>query len=294
MSNISSLFENLMTYNDSKMAIKRKHIKESDEKMINLSVQLPNDLEDITPEDVDVNVGVMDIDIDETDNSNNDEDIIVPEEDENDDDKPKNKSSKTDDEENESDDKDESEKKESVNIDKDCVCTGKSDCNCEKCKSKVESKDVDTAIANIRRRVSKNESLLHLDSASINKLITNFVKDNYKNIDKIVINKAVLENNILTLKGIIKDASGKRESVVLKNRGFNPAKLENSRFLIDFKDVSNTFEVMKEGAKLPFTFTATMKNKVLAFENLECNYKVKLNENKIAHVTGKYTLTESK
>lgn len=132
------------------------------------------------------------------------------------------------------------------------------------------------------------ESLMHLDTKSLNKLITDFVRENYKNIDKVVITKAILENKQLTLRGYIQDRKGLKESIVLSNRGFDPKKLENTRFLIDFKDMNRTFGVIKESLKQPFTFTATMKNGIVKFESLKCNFKTRINESTLARITGNY------
>lgn len=286
--NISSLFENLMAYNDSHS---KKHIKrktEADQTLLNLSVELPdNIIDDIEPEDVKVDVGVMNVDTDDVDEI----DVDTDEDDINDQD--------TDvDSEDDIDDEEDTDAKESFSFKnrKDLKLEPK----CNECNKKEEN-SLDDAKANIRRRVKTNEaaktrkekknckeSLMHLDTRSLNKLITDFVRENYKNIDKVVITKAILENRQLTLKGYIQDKKGLKESIVLSNRGFDPKKLENTKFLIDFKDMNKTFGVIKESLKQPFTFTATMKNGIVKFENLKCNFKTRVNENTLARITGNY------
>lgn len=311
--NISALFENLMTYNEqtsvktNKIENKKmnkksipstmKKIDENNQTLLNLTVELPDNIEDITPDDVDVNVGVMLVDDENAENVDNaDSEVEMNDETEDD---PVDVT--PEDEQNDEDDKDDAEddsKEESLNLKNE-----NKDCDDSSCQSKSEANDVETAKANIRKRVAstkeamqttvKKEALCQLNTKSLNKLVTEFVKENYKNIDKIVITKAVLENQQLTLKGYIKDLTGKKESIVLVNKGFDAKKLENTRFLIDFKDASNTFNIMKENAKQPFTFVASIQNGTLKFESLNYKFKTKLNENKIALISGKCTLNES-
>lgn len=388
MDNISMLFENLMTYNETNNTKKRvikpikenkQSLKEEDSTILNLSVEIPTDKEDITPDDVDVNVGVMTLDNDEDVDTEDTDEVTVDNE---------------TDKENEVDDEEEKDTNESLKRkhfeafkrykESKIRCTGKEDCKCKECLAKKESNDVETAKANILKRVKvvesseenpdpaevlvnmadayfdgddeylnetemditgqiisemedeglepgdvdecnnflkahpeyvdaivnsnvyqnwfmdesctakkiKKESLSKLDTTTLNRLITTFVRDNYKNIDKVVINKAVLENHTLTLKGSIKDLSGKTEAISLVNRGFNTKKCENKRFIIDFTDASNTFNIVKENIKKPFIFTANMKNGILTFENLRYRFKTKVNENKTVELKGNCMLTE--
>ena len=322
MSNVSALFENLMTYNDVnnvKKSNPKKVVKENDTTLLNLTVELPTEKEEITPEDVKVDVGVMNVEQDDvpndTENSeaSEDDEVVIDEE-------PKDVT--PEDEESAEEPKDD-DKKESLNLRKEAIkqkrleakalreakkneekkdCTGNEDCTCESCKAKLESStDVETAKANIRKRVAakesvqktvKKESLMHLDTKSLNKLFTEFVKENYKNIDKVVITKAMLENRMLKVEGTITNTKGESTKISLTNRGFNPAKLENKRFVMDFKDTSSTFGVVKESLKQPFVFTCTLKEGVLTFEELKYSYKTMM-ESKITEVSGKCTLTES-
>lgn len=283
----SLLFENLMKYNDATQ-VKRnlkenvKPVKEEDETIINLQVELPQDLEDVKPDDVKVDVGVMPVETDDVE-SNDDEEKIddfdeTPEEDED---------AKPESDEDENDESEEDDKKESVDVEtakknilnrvknkienKNSECTGKEDCECEACKSK---------------KPIKNESLARLDTTSLNHLITTFVKDNYKNIDKIVISKAILENNQLILKGTITNLDGKSESIKLVNKGFNVKKLEGKKFVMDFADASNTFGIVNESVKKPFVFIASLKEGILKFNSLKYNFKTKITEGKIAKVYG--------
>lgn len=306
MNNISTLFENLMTYNNTNDV---KKIEEDDSTILNLAVELPPDTSDIKPNDVKVDVGVMEVEKDEDEdkvNIESDEKEEVPEEDT----KEENKDEKDDKEESlklrkEAIRKRRLEAKE-LKKNKLCACTGKPDCECEACKSKnkVEEKtDVETAKANIRKRVNgieecdsvKKESLMRLDTNSLNKLITQFVRDNYKNIDKVVISKAILENKKLTLTGKIINSEGLSENISLVNKGFDSNKLQNKRFIIDFKDNSNTFNIVKESLSKPFIFTATLKEGILKFEKLKYSFNTKLSESKIANVSGNCNiLKESK
>lgn len=177
---------------------------------------------------------------------------------------------------------------------------GMESCEDDSCKTE-ESKDVETAKANIRKRVTnvsecnkdnvKKESLMHLDTKSLNKLFTEFVKENYKNIDKVVITKAILENNSLTINGKIVDLTGKTEKISFTNKGFNASKLEGKRFMMDFKDNSNTFSIIKESLRQPFTFIATLRNGILAFESLQYSFKTMNESNKVT-ISGKCTLKE--
>lgn len=292
MSNISTLFENLMTYNEvnnprrSTLKERKAPIKEdADTTLINLSVEVPKDVEEVKPEDVTVDVGVMNVDtsdVDKTDDVPEDKDDEVVVDEPTDEDK--------DDEEKSKPDEDEPEKEESLNLATEDVDT-----------IEEGSSDFESAADRIRKRANsatectsvKTESLMHLDAASLNRLITTFVKDNYKNIDKVIISKAMLENRKLTLTGKIYNSEGKTESITLVNRGFDVAKLEGKRFVMDFRDGSNTFNVIKENLKNPFVFTATVKNGKLAFENLNCSFKTRINESKVAEITGKYTLKEA-
>lgn len=291
MNNVSLLFENLIAFNESE---KLKIKNESDSTVLNLSVEIPEDTTDITPEDVTVDVGVMSIDNsgveddkDEEVDEEKEDEVVVDEED----------NTATDDKDEEADKEDKSAE-ESFKFTKEsfykkrlekfkenkCKCTGKDDCECESCKSKNEG------IFNFKNKKDDSsnvkESLMHLDTSSLNKLFTQFVKDNYKNIDKVVISKAVLENKALKLKGMIIDNNGACKAVNFKNIGFNPAKLENKRFIMDFSDAGNCFNIVKESVKRPFVFTATFSNNVLKFENLKYSFKTKINENTQAHVFG--------
>lgn len=324
MSNVSALFENLMTYNDVNSVTKSKFkkVEENDTTLLNLTVELPTEKEEITPDDVKVDVGVMnveqdDVSDDET-NPNDDDEVII-------DDEPTDVTPEDEESDNEvaKEEDGEDDKKESLNLRKEAIrqkrleakalreakknedkkdCTGKEDCTCESCKAKLESSsDVETAKANIRKRVAakecsetsvKKESLMHLDTKSLNKLFTEFVKENYKNIDKVVITKAMLENRMLKLEGTITNIKGESAKISFANRGFNPAKLENKRFIMDFKDTSGTFGVVKESLKQPFVFTCTLKEGILTFEELKYSYKTMM-ESKMAEVSGKCILTES-
>ena len=346
MSNVSTLFENLMTYNENynePVKTSTTQMTENDTTLLNLTVELPTETEEITPEDVKVNVGVMNVfqdeDSVEKDSKEDEEEdeVVVDEEsdDESTDVTPEDEDSE--DNSNEEPEEDEGSKEESLKIRKEVIrqkrleakklreakkddenkdCTGKEDCTCESCKSKIESvKDVETAKANIRKRVNgkeegfgvidgiksvfglgenqecKKESLMHLDTKSLNKLFTEFVRENYKNIDKVVINKAMLENKTLKIEGIIRNNLGESTKIILSNIGFNPAKLENKRFVMDFKDTSNVFGIVKESVRHPFVFTCTLIEGVLKFEELKYSYKT-MHESKIAEVSGKCTLLE--
>lgn len=328
MSNVSALFENLMTYNDTHKS-EKKTVVENDTTLLNLTVEIPTEKEDITPEDVSVNVGVMNVE-DEKDSTN--ESDVETEENDNDDISVNETSDEIEDvtpeDENDNDtidDNSDDSKEESLNLRKETIrqkrleakrlkeakkidesteCINKDENDCETKLDDVseESIDVETAKLNIRKRVAateecvqkttKTESLMHLDTKSLNKLFTEFVKENYKNIDKVVITKAMLENRMLKLEGTITNTNGESTSISLTNRGFNPAKLENKRFIMDFKDTSNTFEVVKESLKQPFVFMCTLKEGILTFEELTYSFKTMF-ESKVAEISGKCTLTES-
>lgn len=443
MSNVSTLFENLMTYNDVNKVTKSKSksiVNENDTTLLNLTVELPTESEELTPEDVKVNVGVMNVfkdeDVTENEDSENKDEVEVTEK-ESEDVTPEDEGSE--DSTDKSETKDES-KEESLRLRKEAIrqkrleakalreanendtkieieetlddeieeenikteglfksakdirdivdqeakqfgnrfaksmlaiwtlptqkeseidfmnqtfksagfketgrmgdfgpifekkvngvnITGcvykyhggfshllnypeKAYKNDKKWKEQFSSQsvieesasEVETAKANIRKRVATGEcvdnvvkaeeSLMHLDTKSLNKLISEFVKENYKNIDKVVINKAMLENRMLKLEGIIKNNNGESTKISLTNRGFNPIKLENKRFIMDFKDTSNTFGIVKESLKQPFVFTCILKEGVLTFEELKYSYKTMV-ESKIAEVYGKCTLKES-
>lgn len=322
MLNASSLlFENLMKYNDATQAKRNlkenvKPVKEEDETIVNLQVELPQDLEDVKPDDIKVDVGVMPVETEDEDDSEvkddktiedeipEEDDSIEIEEDDVDNEADKKESlkrkrleafRKMKEAKDCKDDEDEKPLEETKDLETakkniltrtqktegtepevdDEKCTGKDDCQCETCKAKT-----------------KKESLARLDTTSLNHLITTFVKDNYKNIDKITISKAILENKQLTLKGTITNLEGKTESMVLVNKGFDVKKLEGKKFVMDFSDAKNTFGVITESVKKPFVFIASLKEGVLKFDSLKYNFKTKVTEGKIAKVYGKCTLTE--
>lgn len=322
MLNASSLlFENLMKYNDATQAKRNlkeniKPVKEEDETIVNLQVELPQDLEDVKPDDIKVDIGVMPVETEDEDDSEVKDDKTIEDEIPEEDDSIE---IEKDDVDNEADKKESLKRKRleafrKMKEAKDCKaekdekpleetkdletakkniltrtqktegtepevddekCTGKDDCQCETCKAKT-----------------KKESLARLDTTSLNHLITTFVKDNYKNIDKITISKAILENKQLTLKGTITNLEGKTESMVLVNKGFDVKKLEGKKFVMDFSDAKNTFGVITESVKKPFVFIASLKEGVLKFDSLKYNFKTKVTEGKIAKVYGKCTLTE--
>ncbi len=325
MLNASSLlFENLMKYNDATQAKRNlkenvKPVKEEDETIVNLQVELPQDLEDVKPDDIKVDVGVMPVETEDEDDSEvkdnetiedeipEEDDSIEIEEDDVDDEADKKESlkrkrleafRKMKEAKDCKDDEDEKPLEETNDLETakkniltrtqktegtepdvdDEKCTGKDDCQCEVCKDKKPEE--------------KKESLARLDTTSLNHLITTFVKDNYKNIDKITISKAILENKQLTLKGTITNLEGKTESMVLVNKGFDVKKLEGKKFVMDFSDAKNTFGVITESVKKPFVFIASLKEGVLKFDSLKYNFKTKVTEGKIAKVYGKCTLTE--
>lgn len=243
--NISSLFENLMTYNESaskKPVVRKRGLKESEQTVLNLAVELPNNVEDIEPDDVNVDVGVMVLDSDE------EQPKTAPAEDADADEIDIADDSEKDDEDNKDDKKDDGKAEESVDVDsakqriikragsktestdkdfakkakaailkgkaktegknsKNCddtkACKRGKDCECEACKSKKESKGILSRDVLKNRKGTKVESktakqsgvkeaLARLDVNSLNKLITDFVKENYKNIDKIKFNRAML------------------------------------------------------------------------------------------------------
>lgn len=340
MYNTEKLFENLVLFSemDSTPKINTKVVKEEDETILNLSVELPTDKTDIEPEDVKVNVGVMNVDAEGSeDEEENKEDVEVPEDEDPIDVTPEGEESiePTDDDEKPVEDE---EANESLKLEKKCK-----DDDCEKVEEAIdtakldkainkhfdntvkswdlndddankvivkfkdgsenefsldtfeieESTEVDDAKKRILARANKvTESLLKLDTKSLNNLITSFVKDNYRNIDKVVINKAVLENNTLTLSGKIHDANGLTENIILKNKGFNATKLENKKFQMDFADVNKTFGAMRESVNKPFMFTCKLQEGLLTFDELAASFKTRIDENKIAKVSGTYTLTE--
>lgn len=328
MLNASSLlFENLMKYNDANQTKRNlkenvKPVKEEDETIVNLQVELPQDLEDVKPDDIKVDVGVMPVETEDENSDVKDEETVeddIPEEDdsinieddETDDEADKKESlkrkrleafRKMKEAKDCKDDEDEKPLEETndfetakkniltrtqktegteSNVD-DEKCTGKDDCQCEDCKVK----------RNNEKPEEKKESLARLDTTSLNHLITTFVKDNYKNIDKITISKAILENKQLTLKGTITNLEGKTESVVLVNKGFDVKKLEGKKFIMDFSDAENTFGVITESVKKPFVFIASLKEGILKFDSLKYNFKTRITEGKIAKIYGKCTLTE--
>lgn len=325
MNNVTNLFENLLMMNESsnrqKNYMRNRALKENDSTMLNLSIELPQDTENITPDDVDVNVGVMNLDTNDVDSnvSNDDSDLDddfdegpdnisngnsndvdfdgddIDEDEDKEDNKKQTKKDK-DDADKKLDNKDK-DKKESFDLNDADVNAAKKRIR-QRANSKMESNKLisDEMKDLIKQKRAKKTTCTdckestRLDNHSLNRLLTGFVRDNYKNINKITVSKAVLENNELTIKGTITDIYGKNEAIILKNRGFNPVKLEGKRFLMNFKDISRTFNVMKEGVKQPFIFTATLKNGVLKFESLKCDFKTKLRENKIAQITGKYSL----
>lgn len=318
MLNASSLlFENLMKYNDATQAKRNlkenvKPVKEEDETIVNLQVELPQDLEDVKPDDIKVDVGVMPVETEDEDNSKvkddesiedeipEENDSIDVEEDDVDNEADKKESlkrkrleafRKMKEAKDCKDDEDEkpleetndletakknilarTQKTEGTKSDVDDECTGKDDCQCKACKDKKPEE--------------KKESLARLDTTSLNHLITTFVKDNYKNIDKITISKAILENNQLILKGTITNLDGKSESIKLVNKGFNVKKLEGKKFVMDFADASNTFGIVNESVKKPFIFIASLKEGILKFNSLKYNFKTKITEGKIAKVYG--------
>lgn len=325
MLNASSLlFENLMKYNDATQAKRNlkenvKPVKEEDETIVNLQVELPQDLEDVKPDDIKVDVGVMPVETEDEDDSEvkddepiedeipEENDSIDVEEDDVDNEADKKESlkrkrleafRKMKEAKDCKDDEDEKPLEETNDLEtakknilarvpktegtdlevKDDECTGKDDCQCKVCKDKKPEE--------------KKESLARLDTTSLNHLITAFVKDNYKNIDKITISKAILENKQLTLKGTITNLEGKTESIVLVNKGFDINKLEGKKFVMDFSDAENTFGIITESVKKPFVFIASLKEGVLKFDSLKYNFKTKVTEGKIAKVYGKCTLTE--
>ncbi len=325
MLNASSLlFENLMKYNDATQAKRNlkenvKPVKEEDETIVNLQVELPQDLEDVKPDDIKVDVGVMPVETEDEDNSEvkddepiedeipEENDSIDVEEDDVDNEADKKESlkrkrleafRKMKEAKDCKDDEDEKPLEETNDLEtakknilarvpktegtdlevKDDECTGKYDCQCKACKDKKPQE--------------KKESLARLDTTSLNHLITAFVKDNYKNIDKITISKAILENKQLTLKGTITNLEGKTESIVLVNKGFDINKLEGKKFVMDFSDAENTFGIITESVKKPFVFIASLKEGILKFDSLKYNFKTRVTEGKIAKVYGKCTLTE--
>lgn len=340
MSNISNLFENLMTYNETNKKVD-KPVVESDSTLLNLTVEIPNEVEEITPEDVKVDVGVMNVDTTDTETVDTSEDMEAETEEE----VSKDVTPEDEAETSTTEDEETPNKEEALNSRKEIIrkkrleakqlreakkdsekekCTGKDDCTCEACKTKNEglakidecqtpndvtenetneAVDVETAKVNIRKRVAssveeckqesiKKESLMHLDTKSLNRLFTEFVKENYKNIDKVVITKAMLENKTLKLEGTIINNQGESEKISIVNRGFDASKLEGKRFVMDFRDASNTFGVIKESLKKPFVFTCTLLEGVLTFEELKYSYKT-MHESNVAEIFGKCVLTES-
>lgn len=410
----SNLFENLMHYNATKQTSKKKitesnrrkptgrRIVEEDETLLNIGLTIPNDVDELTPEDIDVNVGVMDVELDEYDDTI---DEVPAESSENEpDDEPEP-------EENESDEKEENLQRTTEDVDnpeenpenpepvpteepaedpmpeeptsvspaesalntlndlyaqiddlgldesrntlgdivnglgwvvditayktvdeikkyckliidtlkqspdmlsiktegKDCKnCDGEKEEECNEAKKPEESEDDEKnkkkqamQERRLRRQQerlnNKNESLLHLDNNSLNKLITNFVKDNYKNIDKVTISRAVLENKKtpgLKISGKIYKENGSIEKFTLRNIGFDPKLLEGKTFIMDFEDVSKTFGVIRESKKYrnPFRVKASITEGVVKFTELKYGFNTKLAENKIVNLHGKYTL----
>lgn len=118
------------------------------------------------------------------------------------------------------------------------------------------------------------ESLAHLDGASLNKLITTFVKDNYKNIDKIIFSKAMLEGNALTFKGKMKFTTGKVENIELKADNFSKKLFAKESFNLGVTDKLNTFHIVKESKNIPFVITCKNINGKVMFESLHYNYLV--------------------
>lgn len=309
MNNINSLFENLMMYSETSSKKAQADLKESDQTILNLAVELPDEITDIKPDDVTVEVGVMEIDADDTEKKEKDtETDSADDADSNDE-----LELTTDSDKSEGDDKDADKAEESLapdfddakarilkrakieSDDKTEKTEGLFDINMFKkarkvseCKKANKETDEEECI----EKPELKENLAKLEINSLNKLITDFVRENYKNIDKIRFNKAILENNKLILKGSIYDMNGKKEAITFVNRGFNVNKLENKSFLIDFRDASKTFGVIKEGLKQPFVFKANMKNGMVTFESLKVNFKTKITESKSTQVTGRYILKE--
>lgn len=292
---LNVLMENLIAYNENKSQNKtrkipnrritegvnrrqRHSIKENDETMLNLSVELPGDY-DIDPDDVSVDVGVTNLDVPNDVDNEDDENQDID-----------NTSYEDDDIDLELNDAEES------------IQSRK--CHGNNCKD-TSLDECDLPRINIRenrtkrnRRVNENKErrtaakTTFLNEKSLNRLFSKFIRENYKNISKCEFVRATANNNSLKLEGYITNASGKREKVVLENKGFNSKKLENKTFLMDFVDKSNTFKVIKENRKTPFVTKASIKNGILTFESLKYNYVTPYKENQKARVSGK-VLNES-
>jgi len=299
------LFENLMALKDTKKVnTSKKPVKESDETVLNVNIELPSDkdVEELEPDDVDVNVGITYLD--EIENEETDEELNTDSIDE----------AELEDAEVDiledsleididiTEDVEEDEEPTDIVID---INDDVLELQPEIMEEKIKATRVKKALENAKRRraleakrkamKTKKEALMNMDTNSLNKLVSSFVKDNYKNIDKVVFSRAILEKTGLTVKGTIIAKSGKTENIALRNIGFNKTKLEGKRFLIDFKDATNTFKSVKESAnKSPFVFEATLKNNTLNFNKLKYNFITKTLENKQAKVFGAIKLNENR
>jgi|GEM_PF-3879174 len=281
---------------DDDLIDEEEEILEQDTTVLNLSVELPTDVE-INPEDVNVNVGVMPMDTEGADEipegENSDEEF---------DDLDAGGIGGDDGIEDLEDEEipldDEIPAEESLNIKKEAKARWGTKPTKEQMtvldgKDEGDNPDEVGVGAELAKK-AKKEALLKLDSNSISRLVSAFVKDNYKNIDKVNISRAVLENRRLTLEGLITFASGKTEKLVLVNRGFDPVKLESKTFEMDFKDMGGTFKAISETKKNPFLCKANLKEGLLSFKTLAYDFKVSLKEGKVAEVKGKLGLKESK
>ena len=139
----------------------------------------------------------------------------------------------------------------------------------ESCKAKKEYNEPKNS-----KKKELEECLARIDGATLNKLVTEFVKNNYKNIDKIIFSKAMLEGNALTFKGKMKFTTGKVENIELKADNFSKKLFAKESFNLGVTDKLNTFHIVKESKNIPFVITCKNVNGKVMFESLHYNYLV--------------------
>ena len=147
----------------------------------------------------------------------------------------------------------------------------------ESCKAKKECDEPKDS-----KKKELEECLARIDGATLNKLVTEFVKNNYKNIDKIVFSKSLIEKNQLKFRGKIKQLNGKVENIELTCPDFSKELLKKESFTLAFIDTSNQLNILKESKVAPITIDFKNVNNRFISEAMRYNFITESTHKKVS------------
>lgn len=149
--------------------------------------------------------------------------------------------------------------------------------------AKRESKK-STPMAKKRIKKESTKSRYNIDESTFNPFLNRFIRENYRNANKLEIKAAKLRGTKLSLECMLTMKSGKSKKVILAIENFKPS----ANMVLTATDSLNIFKMESKTQRAPFIFKANMdKSGVIRCEGLKYNFITKaIKEGKRVQVFG--------